>query len=874
MTEDHDVRVVDLKTEDDSGLVASAFAGPRLSWRLEGSRPGIAQAGYEIEVGKSLTFEDGDVERSGVVRSPSPLLARWPGASLASRDVRFWRVRATTDAGLTAWSAPSRYEASLLKASDWIARPVSPRSNIGRASYGPPPLLRREFTLDTPVKDARLYVTALGLHDVEINGRAISGDLLEPGWTSYGSRLLFAAYDVTSLLKKGANAISGMVGDGWWRGDLTWTLKRNTYGDTSALLLQLEVTLANGSRVLIATDESWRGSYGSVESADLYQGARIDFRKELTGWRLPGFDVTAWEGVTVLPLPKGLEARSMPAVRVLERRILEIATPKEPGGKLMVDVGQNITGFLTIKARGESGATVEVRHAEMLDTDGSLLTAPLRKARATDNYVLDGGARRLSPPFTFHGFRYASIDAPGVVIDGIEAVVIASDLKLTGTFECSDARLNRLFLNAFWSQRGNFLSVPTDCPQRDERLGWTGDIQAFAPTASMNADTRAFLLSWLKDLGLDQRDDGAVPSVVPDVLPDGMLRYGAAAWGDAATFVPWTLYRAYGDLEVLKRQFPGMCAWVDWCALQRDADGLWMQGAQFGDWLDPDAPGDKPHKAKCDRRIVATSYIAMSAKIVARAARLISDEAGATRYERLSGQAATATWLRWHDEMLTTQTGCALAIEFGIAPEHEHMRVGEALAALVKANRYRIGTGFVGTPLVLSALANTGQIDAAYRMLLNTECPGWLYQVDAGATTIWERWDAIKPDGTLHIGEMALSGNASMISYNHYAYGAVVHWMYKYLAGISIDFSAEEESVINFAPRPGGGLRFARAEIVTPYGPAKVGWRHEEGTLDIETTVPAGARARFVAPEGFAGPREPVPSILGSGMRAFRFTAT
>jgi alpha-L-rhamnosidase len=867
-----EVRVVELRIDDDSGQVATGHASPRLSWTLESASGDIRQSEYEIEVATDPGFKD-VLARSGVVRDARPYLAPWPAPPLRSREVRWWRVRVTTSAGTTAWSEPRRVEASLLDASDWKARPISPASNAGRKTSGPAPLLRREFALDKTVANARLYLTALGVHEVAINGRAICPDVLEPGWTVYPKRLLYSTYDVTDLLRRGANVVSAAIGDGWYRGDLTWNLTRNNYGDTTALLAQLEITFVDGEVCVVATDESWRGSYGAIREAELYHGVSLDFRCEPDGWRESGFDDRDWESVVALALPAGLECRDMPAVRVLERRKLELPAEREPGAPIRLDTGQNLTGYLSIHARGPSGATIMVRHAEVLDESGALNAAPLRNARATDSYVLDGrGTCVLKPPFTFHGFRYAEIiTTPGVVLEAVTADVLASDLERTGQFSCSHDGLNRLYENCLWSQRGNFLAVPTDCPQRDERLGWTGDMQVFAPTACLNSDSLGFLRSWLKDLKLEQRADGSVPVTIPDVIRAQGQVQSAAAWGDAATIVPWVLYRAYGDKEILRSQRASMRAWVDWCVSRTEADGTWSKDFQFGDWLDPDAPHNKPYKAKTHFGFVATAYLSFSAGLVADAEEMFGDVRAAGFYRELKTRSAAAAWARWAENAMATPTGCALAIEFDIAPRELHAGLGERLATLVAGNGFRVGTGFVGTPLVLPALTRTGQIEAAYRLLLNRDCPGWLYQVDRGATTIWERWDAVRPDGGAGRGSPIEAGLSTMISYNHYAYGAVAAWFYNTIAGLNVDLSKEPEEQIVLAPRPGGALQWARAELDIPYGRLSVAWRIVQRALEVDAVVPAGAVASLFVPPGYRAGDACSPLRLVSGTHALRF---
>ncbi|BBC31132.1 Bacterial alpha-L-rhamnosidase [Streptomyces graminofaciens] len=844
---DTTTRVTGLRTADDSGLVATPYPEPRLSWSLTSERPGVLQRAYEIEVSADPSFSDS--ASSGAVESDTVTDHPWPAQPLNSREIRYWRVRVRTDLGWTGWSDPARVEAALLDDMDWVARPVHVPDDRGRSSPGPVPLLRREFHLPAEPVSARLYVTSLGVHRTAINGKPVSDDVLEPGWTSYPNRLLYSTYDVTGLLVPGTNALSATVGDGWYRGHLTWHKNRDVYGDTTALLAQLEVGLADGTRVTITTDGRWRSGYGDLLAADLYDGCERDLRRKPHGWQLPGFDDREWEPVATLPLPAGLTQRAHPPVRVVqvirpERRTL-------PDGTIALDAGENVTGWLRLRASGPAGSTVTVRHAEVLDSDGRLLTSILRGARATDQYTLAGGTAELRPEFTFHGFRYAEIaTSPAVTVEAVEVEVVASDLRRIGEFRCSDERVNTLYANVVRSQRGNFLAVPTDCPQRDERLGWTGDIMAFAPTACATFDSGSFLDSWLTDLRIEQRPDGAVPLVIPYVslgeLPPAELPHagGAAGWGDAATVVPAALFDAYGRRSMLDRHYAAMRAWVEFTVDHLDEDGTWSGNAQLGDWLDPAAPPEDPARATTDSAYVATAFVAHSARLLTDAARELGHLDDGERYEALHRRTAQAAWRKWGDHARTTQTGCALALEFGIAPATERAEVGKALAGLVRANGGRIATGFLGTPFVLPALTGTGHVDEAYRLLLNTECPGWLYQVARGATTMWERWDAIRPDGTIDVEKAGM-----MLSFNHYAYGAVASWLHRSVAGLRP--VAPGYRTMEFAPRPGGTLTSAEASVTTPYGTASVAWSISRDTLTVEAVLPPGTTGRFSAPEGW-----------------------
>lgn len=828
--------VHDLRTADDSGLAATGVARPLLSWRLRSDRP-VRPTGYEIQTAATPDFAT--PATFGSPSGPSQQV-QLPGTALRSREVRWWRVRVQTDDGWTAWSDPARIEAALLEPGDWTARPIATAAPFGAA-----PILRKAFALPQGIRSARLYITALGVHETWINGARVGADLLEPGWTEYGERLLYATYDVTDLLVHGDNAIGANLGDGWYRGSLGWFGRKAFYGDRTALLAQLEVELEQGEPIVIGSDETWRASTGAVVSAGLYEGCAIDRRAEPTGWREPGFDDSAWEPVEVLDLPKGLEQRSMPGVRAVESWPVE-AVPGANG--LRVDTGQNLSGYLRLKASGPAGASISVRHAEVLDDDGRLHTAPLRLATAVDSYVLDGDDAVLEPRFTFHGFRFAEITAdPGVRIDGVEVVAVASDLRRTGRFACSDDRVNRLYANVIWSQRANFLSIPTDCPQRDERLGWTGDIQVFAPTACRNFDSRSFLRNWLKDLGISQHEDGKVAHVVPDILADqGDWGSGSTGWGDAAVGVPWALYEAYGDRQVLADQYASMRAWIDWGATQLDEDRIWSGGFHFGDWLDPGAPPGRPEQATTPTPFTATACLARSARLLARAADLLGEAEDAERYAALGESIAANLWERLGEQAVRTQTGCAVALAFAIAPGPERAAVGDRLAALVRAAEGRIATGFLGTPLVLHALTATGHHDEAYLLLLNERCPGWLHQVKQGATSVWERWDAIDEHGRIHAGDM--DGGGSMLSFNHYAYGAVADWLYRTVAGLAP--AAPGWSKILFAPVPGGGIDWASAESEVPTGRAAIRWELADGGFTADLEVPSEAEAEFRLPPG------------------------
>jgi alpha-L-rhamnosidase len=729
----------------------------------------------------------------------------------------------------------------------------------GSRQQAPAPMVRREFDLRAPVIRARLHVTALGLHRVTINGRAVSTDLLAPGWTTYRHRLLADTYDVTDLLKPGPNAIGAVLGDGWYRGRLGWQPEhaRCHYGDQVALIARLEIEFVDGDPAVVVTDGDWRASTGDVRSADLYDGATIDLRERRSGWDRPGFDDAGWAAVAVVPFDAGLiEQRTAQPVRV----VATLPAERSPrgAGRWALDGGQNVSGWVRLTVRGRRGDTVTVRHAEVLEPDGSLHTRALRSAKATDTYILaDAEPVTLEPAFTFHGFRYAEVETTAELVDA-EVVAISSDTPRRADFACSTPALERLHENVLWSQRDNFVSVPTDCPQRDERLGWTGDAQAFADTASTLFDAEVFWRSWLRDLALDQHPTLGVPTVVPDVVIEDEPRFGRSGWADAATIVPWSVYVAYGDPSVLADQLPSMARWLESLAARRESDGLLPPSMQFGDWLDPDAPSDRPWQAKADSTYIANAFLVHSARLTADAAGLLGDDALEERARTLADDVAPRTWERWRDHAVTTQTGCAIALRLGVAPGSERQAVAGTLARLVRDAGGRVATGFLGTPLVLPALAEFGHFDEAYLMLLRRDDPSWLYQVGQGATTIWERWDAIRPDGSIHPGTMAPppdmtgSDEEHMLSFNHYAYGAVIDWVYRHVAGLAPDRDRPGYRHVVLAPVPCVGIDDARASISTAYGPVHTAWRLGNGRLSVELELPIGTTGTISAPTTFA----------------------
>ncbi|MEV0796824.1 family 78 glycoside hydrolase catalytic domain [Kribbella sp. NPDC050281] len=808
---------------DAGPVVGIGTATPRLSWQIPTADAEYAQTAYEVEIttGSAQVY---------TVQSPDQVLVPWPGDPLASRQSAQVRVRVRGNDEWSDWSQPATVEAGLLTSADWSARFVSPRGN----SYGSPaPLLSGVAELPDGIVKARLYATAQGIYLPELNGERVGDEELAPGWTAYQQRLRYQTYDVTGLVRSGENRLEFLVGNGWYRGRLGFHGKNSLYGDRLAVLAQLEVTTEDGQVHTFGSDDSWTARESAVVADDLYDGQRTDLR------RTPG-DATAVDvldaDLNLLVAPDG------PPVRITEI-VPAVEITSSPTGKTLVDFGQNVVGRIRLKVRGgAAGDEIVLRHAEVLE-NGELGVRPLRTAKATDSYVLAGPDEvTLDSPLTFHGFRYAEITGVSELrLDDLEAVVVGSDLRRTGWFDSSHDLLNRFHENVVWGMRGNFVDVPTDCPQRDERLGWTGDIQVFSPTASFLFDTAGFLTNWLADLAAEQQKDGSVPFVIPDVLKHNGP--ATAAWGDAATIVPWVIYERTGDAGLLARQLPSMRAWVDKMANLAGSDLLWSGGFQFGDWLDPTAPPENPFRAKADPDVIATAHLARSAEVVAKAAEVVGDPELAGEYADLAArvrQSFAAEYATDGGRVLSdAATTYALALQWALLPtDAQRQRAGERLADLVRTSGFRISTGFVGTPLMADALADSGHPDLAYRLLLQTGCPSWLYAVTMGATTVWERWDSMLPDGSINPGQMT--------SFNHYALGAVADWMHRRVAGLAPGDPGYRTIVVR--PLFSSHLTSVSAKHLTPYGEAAVSWTRADGRITLTVTVPVGARAQVAVP--------------------------
>jgi len=848
-----DLRVYACRCEYKVDPIGIDVSRPRLSWKIETPRKAVTQSAYQIRAagklddlvgGKSLLWD------SDKVKSDQSIHVSYAGPDLLSRQRIYWQVRVwDNQGGVSDWGRPACWEMGLLSPSEWKAQWIEPDLTEDTKISNPCPLLRKAFILRSPIRSARIYVTCHGLYEMELNGRPVSDALFAPGWTAYDKRLQYQTCDVTSLVKEGNNSVGVILGDGWFRGRLMGGPGRNLYGNTLAFLAQIEIVYEDGRSEMVVTDATWKASTGPILVSDIYDGETYDARLEKEGWTQPGFDDSAWSGVKVAQHSKDvLVAQEGPLVRRIQE-IRPIKVYRTPAGQTVADMGQNMVGWVRIRVKGQAGTQVTLLHVEVLDKDGNVYTANLRSAKQTDRYIFKGAGEPevFEPHFTFHGFRYVAVEGwqGDPSLDDLTGVVIHSDIAPTGTFECSNPMLNQLQHNIQWGQKGNFLDVPTDCPQRNERLGWMGDAQVFARTACFNADVAGFYTKWLADVAADQKTDGAVPHVIPDVLSRGQPTGGASAgWADAAVVVPWTVYLCYDDTRILERQYLSMRAWVDYMARRAGKGGLWKQDFTFGDWLAfattrSDYPG-----ATTDKDLICQAYFARSTDLVQRAAAVLGKTQDARRYADLLKK----TKETFRREFVTangrlasnTQTAYALALAFDLLPASQRADAARRLAADVDQFKH-ITTGFLGTPVICQVLSDYGYLGQAYMLLNRKNYPSWLYPITRGATTIWERWDGIKPDGSFQ--------DEGMNSFNHYAYGAIGQWLYAVVAGLELDPDHPAYKHVLIQPHPGGGLSFARASLDSMYGKISSNWQVKAGLMRFDVSIPPNTTATVTLPK-------------------------
>jgi alpha-L-rhamnosidase len=833
--------VSDLRCEYKINPIGVDVSQPRLSWKIVSDEMNVKQSVYEIKVATSeqaLKENKNLLWETGKIQSDQSVNIEYSGKALAAMQKVFWQVRIWDQHGKpTTWSTPASWETGLMESNNWKAVWITSPLDRSNEKIRPCSYFRKAFSATKKIQSARVYVSALGLYELQLNGQKVSTDLFTPGWTSYKNRIQYQTYDVTQLLKSD-NTIGAIVGDGWYRGNIGWENNRNYYGDKTAIILQLHIVFADGTDKWVVTDNSWKASTGALLQSDIYNGETYDARFEQKGWSSAGFNDQDWQLATVLDHPKSIliAQQGVPVKAIQELQPIKLL--KTPKGETVFDMGQNMVGWVRLKVSGKKGDKVTLKFAEVLDKEGNFYTANLRSAKATDQFILNGsGVEIFEPHFSFHGFRYVMIeDFPGTPeLSSITGVVVHSEMQPTGNFACSDSMINQLQHNIQWGQKGNFLDVPTDCPQRDERLGWTGDAQVFCPTAAINYDVAAFFTKWVGDIAADQQPDGKVPFVVPDVLRGGG---GATAWADVAIIIPWNIYLAYGDKRILEKQYPSMKAWVEYMRNRAGDDFLWTGDYHFGDWLayattQSDYPG-----ATTEKDLIATAYYRYSSMLLSKIAAIIGKTDEAKAYSMLSDKIKTA----FIHEYVTpagrlvshTQTAYSLALAFDLLPNELIPAAAKYLADDVRKFGH-LTTGFVGTPLLCKTLSDNGYSDLAFMLVNRKEYPSWLYPVTQGATTIWERWDGQKPDGSFQ--------DVSMNSFNHYAYGAIGEWLYRYVAGLNLDESKPGYQHFILAPHPGGGMTSAKIEFESMYGKIVSDWRMEGDNFLYQFTIPANSEA-------------------------------
>ncbi len=817
------LNIKSLTTEYQENPLGLDEANPRFSWVLDSDEKDTLQATYTLRV----DGPQGPVWDTGCVDSGQSVLVEYAGQPLLPAT-RYTVAVGVTDNHGGAAKAEGWFETGLMDAANIKAGWITHGYEDGVEAC---PVYRKTFALKGKVERARVYASALGVYELVLNGKRVGEDQLAPGWTSYTHQIQYQTYDITALLAE-ENTVEMTVGNGWYTGILGFDPKPGHYGTRTAALAQIELTYTDGEKQTIVTDGSWQYGTGPRRYSELYMGEVIDagFKTVMEGNAVP-FDHPTDILVAQQNEPVRITQRLQP-----EKRFV---TPK---GEVVFDFGQNLVGVIEARLHFPAGTRVTLRHAEVLDKDGNFYTENLRAAKATDTFICSGGEDVFLPAFTFHGFRYLQVEGLGDAPDPawFTACVMHSDMPQTGSFECSHAKVNRLWQNIQWGMRGNFVDVPTDCPQRDERMGWTGDAQVFASTAVYCRNTALFFGKWLRDLASEQTVEHGVPHVVPNILGDSD---GAAAWSDAATIIPWEVYRAYGDKRILQRQYQSMKGWVDFITSRAGESRLWQSGHQYADWLALDKDALVDRVCATDIYLVATAYYAYSTAIVTQTARVLGHTADAEQYEKLHREIVAAFQREYITQtgriVSETQTGCVLALHFGLAQENLRPRILQSLDTNLAHYRNHLVTGFVGTPYLCHTLSENGQHDLAGKVFMKEGYPGWLNCVNLGATTIWERWDSMKADGSFD--------ESGMNSFNHYAYGSIGSWMVQKIGGLNVLEAGYKKSRI--APMPIKGVTWAKTHLETPYGKLACDWACRDGSFFVDITVPAGTTAEVTLPD-------------------------
>ncbi|MFT4177086.1 MAG: family 78 glycoside hydrolase catalytic domain [Luteolibacter sp.] len=817
---------------------------PTFSWKLpEGVK---AQTAYRLEV-----KVDGKIQDSGWVSSPQSILVPHKGEPFTSRQKVEWKVNFKDENGTEGgWSEPARFELGLLDNADWKARWIRPSGEADPAVNEPVGFVRRRFPVSKKIVSARLYATARGLFRLHLNGQRVGDDYFANGFTSYNKHIDTLTYDVTGQLRSGENVLEGLIGTGWYGGRLPFETKKiGPYGKNTALLAQLEIVYEDGSTETLATDDTWEGTFqGPTLSSSIYDGEHYDARRQPSNWSPVAVDTDLGKASLT---PKGFAP-----VRATQTLKVQKITEPQPG-RFVFDLGQNMVGWARLEVPAVKDGTITIRFSEMLKEDGTLYTESYRTAKSTNTYTAaQTGTIEWEPTFTFHGFRYVELtglpEGAKPQPDWVAGIVLHTDTPVTGQFTSSHPKLNQLQSNILWGWRGNSLDIPTDCPQRDERVGWTGDAQVFCATSLFNTDSHAFWKSWLRSLRDDQDADGVVPDIIPTA--NQRFRQRSPGWMDAATMIPWDIHVRTGDVSVLEENYAAMEKLVGWYRAQAK-DNLQPVTRGYGDWLQPYPQAKANSKDKmADRRgdtprpLIATAFYAHSTRILADSARVLNREEDATRYAAEAAAVRDAFTRHYFDgdgklqNAPESQTAYALAISFDLLPADLKQKAGNHLARLVSEANGHLRTGFLGTSHLAPALDQTGHADVALGVLFKETYPSWFYSINQGATTMWERWNSYSHDQGF--------GDVKMNSFNHYAYGAIGQWMYERLAGLTPDPAHPGYKHFYIRPIFAPQLESAEAKLETPYGLAASSWKKQNGKFQLRAIVPPNTTATIEFPNG------------------------
>ena len=848
-------------------------ATPRFSWKIESAERCIMQTECQIQVADTSTFS-GHLYDSGKISSSESHLVQLP-FPLKPVSRYWWRVKVwTNNKEESCWSDAAFFITDLPENQGFDAAFISGETHDSGANSAAT-MVRGEFTLKSGIRSAIIYTTALGVYHLHVNGQRICNWHMAPGWTEYNSRILYQCHDVTDIVRDGVNAVGAAVGAGWYKGDLAgWLGRRNVYGVQTAFAMQLIVKYNDHEIETIYTGSDWKTAEHAATYSEIYHGEIYDARLEQPGWDKPGFDDSHWNAVKTIAVDKNILV-SQDGLPVCPREVL---TPVSffiaPNGEKIMDFGQNLTGFIRFSVSGKAGDVVSYTHAEILDKDGNFYTRNLRSAKQQITYTLKGVEKEVyQPNFTFQGFRYIRIEQfPGeITVNNFEAVVIHSDMVETGSFHSSNDKLNQLESNIRWGMKGNFVDIPTDCPQRDERLGWTGDAQVFIRASCYLHNTTAFFRKWLRDLAMAQMPNGGVPNVVPEILNNHMPEdeiiatdTAVAGWGDAGVICPWTVYKYSSDKGILEEQYPSMKGWVEFVHSRAQDGLLWNKDSQLGDWVALDAK-EGSYFGATPVDLIATAYYAYSTELLAKTAEILDLPADAHYYFELRkniGDAFVKEFFTLNGRLCArTQTSHILALYFGLTPPKFKQRTIDTLVEIIGENDNHLSTGFLGTPYICHALSENNRLDLAYELLLKEDYPSWLYSLSKGATTIWEHWDGMKPDGTMW--------SDNMNSFNHYAYGAVADWMYSVIGGIDSTEHHPGYKCSLIAPRPGGGITNAKVTQDTPFGQLVSDWRIEKNQFLLDVFIPVNTTCTITLPNGKITKTDGLSFVFsGNGMSA------